>query len=305
MKCEACLELLEEYLDQELAEREASAVAEHLITCRSCSAESSTLAAEQEMFSHYDRELELPPTLWQQVAEATVSPVVTPVSGNGFIARVSSLLRVPAFSVSVATALALVIIAILLGSIYRRTQKPEPASASAGSGSPSRIPFRIDAAQKNQQQEAVDEVPRTNVAVISRRPKSKRPAEIKQRPIDQTDVLSSDFGYQDVDDQDTAKHLEQTQNLLRSIRNVQLNDNDQDIDVSYDKALSRRLLNENIVLRRDAEMKDKFPTKALLSDLEPLLLGIGNFADQSEADDVVAIEDPVKKSEIVAALIGY
>jgi predicted anti-sigma-YlaC factor YlaD len=59
MKCEACLELLEEYLDHELAEREASAVAEHLITCRACSAESSTLAAEQEMFSHYDRELEV------------------------------------------------------------------------------------------------------------------------------------------------------------------------------------------------------------------------------------------------------
>ena len=82
-------------------------------------------------------------------------------------------------------------------------------------------------------------------------------------------MLSSDFGYQDVDDQDTAKHIEQTQNLLRSIRNVQLNDSDQDIDVTYDKALSRRLLNENIVLRRDAEMKAKFPTKALLSDLEP------------------------------------
>jgi hypothetical protein len=118
-------------------------------------------------------------------------------------------------------------------------------------------------------------------------------------------VLSSDFGYQDVDDQDTAKHIEQTQNLLRSIRNVQLNDNDQDIDVSYDKALSRRLLNENIVLRRDAEMKDKFPTKALLSDLEPFLIDIANLPDQAKPDDVRAIKERVKKTEIVAALIGY
>jgi anti-sigma factor RsiW len=148
MKCEACLELLEEYLDHELAEREASAVTEHLITCRSCSAESSTLAAEQEMFSHYDRELEVSPALWRQVAEATVAPVVTSVSGNGFIGRLSSLLRVPAFSVSVATAVALVIIAILIGSVYRRTQTPEPASASAGSGSPSRMPFRMDAPKR-------------------------------------------------------------------------------------------------------------------------------------------------------------
>jgi hypothetical protein len=301
MKCEACLELLEEYLDRELAEREASEVAEHLITCRSCSAETSTLAAEQEMFSHYDRELKVRPALWRDVAERTVAPVETPVSGNGFVARLSSLLRVPAFSVSVATAVALVIIAILIGSVYRGTQKPEPTSASAGSGSP----LRMQAPQKNEQQEAVDEIPNKNVAVISRKPKSKRPAEIKRTPIDQTDVLSSDFGYQDVDDQDTAKHLEQTQNLLRSIRNVQLNDSDQDIDVSYDKALSRRLLNENIVLRRDAEMKDKFPTKALLSDLEPFLIDIANLPDQAKPDDVRAIKERVKKTEIVAALIGY
>jgi len=299
MKCEACLELLEEYLDRELAEREASEVAEHLITCRSCSAESSTLVAEQEMFSHYDRELEVPPALWRQVAEHTVAPVVTPVSGNGFVARFSSLLRVPAFSVSVVTAVALVIIAILIGSVYRGTQKSEPTSASAGS------PSRMDASQKNEQQRIVVEVPNKNVAVIGGRPKSKRLIEIKRTRIDQTDVLSSDFGYQDVDDQDTAKHLEQTQNLLRSIRNVQLNDSDQDIDVSYDKALSRRLLNENIVLRRDAEMKAKFPTKALLSDLEPFLIDIANLPDQAKPDDVRAIKERVKKTEIVAALIGY
>ena len=123
MKCEACLELLEEYVDHELAEREASVVAEHLITCRSCSAESSTLAAEQEMFSHYDRELEVPPSLWRHVAEATVAPVVTPVSGNGFVARLSSLLRVPAFSVSVATAC--VSHHRNTTECYRGTQKPE------------------------------------------------------------------------------------------------------------------------------------------------------------------------------------
>jgi hypothetical protein len=302
MKCEACLDLLDEYLDCELAEREASDVAEHLITCRSCSAESSTLAAEQEIFSHYDRELEVRPALWRQIAERTVAPVVTPVSANGFVARLSSLLRVPAFNVSIATAVALFIIAILIGSVYRGTKKPEPTSASAGSG----VPSRVDTSpQKNERQGAVDVVTNKNIAIISRKQKSKRQIEIKRMPIDQTDVLSSDFGYQDVDDQDTAKHLEQTQNLLRSIRNVQLNDSDQDIDVSYDKALSRRLLNENIVLRRDAEMKAKFPTKALLSDLEPFLIDIANLPDQAKPDDVRAIKERVKKTEIVAALIGY
>jgi Putative zinc-finger len=300
MKCDACLELLEEYLDCELAEREASEVSAHLITCRSCSAESTTLAVEQEMFSRYDRELELPPSLWRQVAERTVAPVVTPVSGNGFVGRLSNLLRAPAFNLSVATVVALVIIAILIGSVYRGVRQPEPTPVRAGSSSPS----RIEAPQMNEQQRTVEQASDEKVAV-GRKPKSRRPAEIKRTPMDQSDVLSSDFGYQDIDDQDTAKHIEQTQNLLRSIRNVQLNDSDQDIDVSYDKALSRRLLNENIVLRRDAEMKAKFPTKALLSDLEPFLIDIANLPDQAKPDDLRVIKERVNKTEIVAALIGY
>jgi hypothetical protein len=117
--------------------------------------------------------------------------------------------------------------------------------------------------------------------------------------------LSSDLGYLDVDDQDTAKHIEQTQNLLRSIRNVSVADGDEEIDVSYDKALSRRLLNENIVLRRDAEMKAKFPTKSLLADVEPLLIDIANLPDRARAEDVREIKERVQKTEIVAALMGY
>jgi len=75
--------------------------------------------------------------------------------------------------------------------------------------------------------------------------------------------------------------------------------------VTYDKALSRRLLNENVVLRRDAEMKAKFPTKTLLTDLEPFLIDIANLPDHARPEDVRAIKERVKKTEIVAALIDY
>jgi hypothetical protein len=64
-------------------------------------------------------------------------------------------------------------------------------------------------------------------------------------------------------------------------------------------------LNENIVLRRDAEMKAKYPTKMLLSDLEPLLIDIANLPDQAKPEEVRVIKDRVQKTEIVAALIGY
>ena len=92
---------------------------------------------------------------------------------------------------------------------------------------------------------------------------------------------------------------------MRSIKNLPVSDNDDEIDVSYDKALSRRLLNENVVLRRDAEMKAKFPTKMLLADLEPFLIDIANLPDHASAEDVRVIKERVQKTEIVAALLDY
>src|SRR5207249_1341612 len=89
-----------------------------------------------------------------------------------------------------------------------------------------------------------------------------KPASYKERPqpftnaslklparSNQTDV--SETALDDIDNKDTASHLEQAQNLLVSFRSIKYSDDDQEVDVSYEKAESRRLLNENIVLRRD------------------------------------------------------
>jgi hypothetical protein len=129
----------------------------------------------------------------------------------------------------------------------------------------------------------------------------------KPRPItrDNPGVISSESGLVDIDEQDTAQHIERTENLLRSIRNVPVSDTDDEIDVTYDKALSRRLLIENVVLRRDAEMKAKFPTKTLLADLEPLLIDIANLPDHAKPEELRAIKERVQKTEIVAALIDF
>jgi len=295
MKCELCLELLEEYFDGELAERESSEVAAHLVACSKCSAESSMLAAEQEMFSRYDRELEVPASLWGQIAERTV---VTRLPKNGFGSRFVSLFRVPSFGLALATAVALIVIG-LVGAAYIRSRK-SPTEKTTAIRTPT-----VTSDKEEPQQDKVTKPSGLNVLASHDHSKTKRSSTPKRAPIDQSDVLSSDFGYQDPDDKDTAKHIEETQNLLRSIRNVQVNDGDREIDVTYDKAVSRRLLNENIVLRRDAEMKAKFPTKALLSDLEPFLIDIANLPDQAKPEDVRAIKERVQKTEIVAALIGY
>jgi hypothetical protein len=136
--------------------------------------------------------------------------------------------------------------------------------------------------------------------------RSAKPQDLKpQRAEKPGDVLFTDAGYSDAEDKDTASHLEQAEKLLISVRSIQLSDDDQEVDVSYEKAESRRLLNDNIVLRRDAEMAGKFPAKSVLGSLEPFLIDIANLPDKAPAKDLRQIRDRVQKTEIVAELRGY
>jgi putative zinc finger protein len=300
MKCEVCVERLEEYLDGELPAEEQEQIGAHLITCADCSAKFGALTAEQELFAHYERDVDVPPFLWTRIAQHIVA------ANNGKRAGWRSYFFTTS---SLASASAILLIAVAIGVVYLMSRRlnppatvvkqPDPTLPRNGTDLIQARPKEVEAGSEMQpdQRQLLVSTPRQRRRV---RPAIKHIAE-----TDQSDVLSSDLGYLDIDDQDTAKHIEQTQNLLRSIRNVSVTDGDEEIDVSYDKALSRRLLNENIVLRRDAEMKAKFPTKALLADVEPFLIDIANLPDHARPEDVRVIKERVQKTEIVAALMGY
>jgi hypothetical protein len=240
--------------------------------------------AEHELFARYDRELEVSPFLWTRVAANTVAENHRPkVKGWAAI-----------FARPLASVIATVLLAIAVGIVYVISRRPEPNKAVADSSKPAPTQPKKEPEQRKPELVAAQPKPKHRVRPVT-----------NHAPADSCDVLSSDLAYLDMDEQDTARHLEQTQNLLRSIRNVPTTDSDEEIDVTYDKQLSRRLLNENIVLRRDAEMKAKFPTKTLLTDLEPFLIDIANLPDRARPEDVRAIKERVQKTEIVAALLGY
>ncbi len=224
------------------------------------------LSAEEELFARYDREIEVSPAVWAGIEERIVPVAET---SYGWWMKIA----------------AVVILTIGLGSVFLLTKEESTIPPVEPDQQ-----FAKFTPAKPQQEEA---------PILKRTKKPITP------PRDNPGVLSSDLAYLDIDDQDTANHLEQTQNLLRSIRNVNVSDGEEDIDVTYDKALSQRLLNENVVLRRDAEMRAKFPTKTLLADLEPLLIDIANLPDHARPEEVRAIKERVDKTEIVAALIEY
>src|SRR5690348_12197805 len=112
MKCEVCQELLEEYLDGELASHDREQVNEHLIACVECSENFAALTAEQDLFARYDREIEVPPFLWTRIAAHTVSERTAPK--RRWLA--------PSFAATIAVLL----LAIALGIVYLRSRPKSP-----------------------------------------------------------------------------------------------------------------------------------------------------------------------------------
>jgi hypothetical protein len=103
-------------------------------------------------------------------------------------------------------------------------------------------------------------------------------------------------------DFEIVRHAERAQLLLRSFRNMRLTVSNRALDVSYEKGQSRKLLYQNIALRRDAATRGDQSTAELLGTLEPILLDIAHLPDRAKPRDVRSIEQRMEKKEIVAAL---
>jgi hypothetical protein len=157
---------------------------------------------------------------------------------------------------------------------------------------------------------------RKTAVVVATLPRSRKP-EIKETLPDNTARLAEAVAERDQRitgvrrsapeaignfDLEVARHAERAELLLRSFRNVRLPATRSALDISYEKENARKLLYQNIALRRDALSRRDQPTTEILNKLEPILLDIANLPDRARARDVRSIERHMKKKEIVAAL---
>ncbi|HKQ76634.1 MAG TPA: hypothetical protein VJ810_23265 [Blastocatellia bacterium] len=123
--------------------------------------------------------------------------------------------------------------------------------------------------------------------------------DVVSRGLDQSLIAASLFT------PETIRHFEKAQLMLRSFRNVGVGKASRiraPIDLDYEKQLSRRLLYQNILLRRDAEMKGDLPAEEALSNLEPFLLDIANLPDKPSADELRGIRERLQRKELIASL---
>jgi len=310
MKCDDCLNLLETHVDGEATEHDSDQVRMHLAKCSSCEAEFEALTAETEMYARYDRELQVSPALWNGIAARIAEDRQTSTNQrSNFGEWLSGLFAIPSLRFAMPT-LALIAIAVVVGLAYWKTRpQPQPtvdrtARATGVTPSPTRDGNEVAAKPPDAQSQTPRDDrqgPARFVAANFKRPTTK-----VTRSSDQSDVLpDTDPENSDLETRDTASHLEQAQNLLTSFRNIKYSDTDEEVDVSFEKAESKRLLSENVLLRRDAEQTGKFPAKAMLGSLEPFLIDIANLPDKAKPADVREITDRVQRTEIVAELRGY
>jgi hypothetical protein len=100
---------------------------------------------------------------------------------------------------------------------------------------------------------------------------------------------------------ETIRHFEKAQLMLRSFRNASAAKASA-TDLAYERQLSRRLLYQNILLRRDAEMKGNMPAEEALSNLEPVLLDIANLPDNPAPGELGWIRERLQRKELIASL---
>jgi hypothetical protein len=116
---------LEVYLDGEAGERNGEHMREHLMKCARCSSALEALTAENELFAHYDRELEISPAVWSGItARIAADDNGAAKSKFSFSEWFAGLFAMPSFKFAM-PAVAFALIAIIVGVAYFRT-RPQP-----------------------------------------------------------------------------------------------------------------------------------------------------------------------------------
>ncbi|MFN2598231.1 MAG: anti-sigma factor, partial [Pyrinomonadaceae bacterium] len=137
MNCRDCEQLLEEYFDGELGARDRALVAAHLASCEACAATQESLAAEQSLYTAYERDLEISPRLWDGVA----ARIRDERSGGevGLLRKLSTwfapLLTVPRFSPALTAALVVAAIVLTVGVMKLAGSRTQPSTELARGGS--------------------------------------------------------------------------------------------------------------------------------------------------------------------------
>lgn len=304
-------------IDGELPSHEIAEVKEHLQECSDCrAAHESFLLLRTQLNSYVS-------TVDAAAIDAALAKIISPrhtyakpAVSRGWRERLAAFGLGDTFTPRFAGAAALVVLAVTIGIVallLRRESGEDLAQVSPSNpitaSSPEVVDVRKPQAQKpaSRQPNAPDKAEKpkptqTPARNIPRTPR-RRPETAPNYSAIEDNVATNN---QSLDGAEveliTARHLEQSELLLRSFRNVKAANGSKAPEVRYERQRAQKLLYQNMLVRREADAKGDVQVSELLGSLEPILLDIANLGDKPRNEEVVAIKERVERKSLVPLL---
>jgi Putative zinc-finger len=310
MNCEVCLPLVGEFFDGEVEARLVSEVRSHIASCASCSRYYESLQFSQDVYDKFLDDVKISESAWQgvhrRIQESKVTKRRGPFSGwfDWFV--------VPSFERAVValTLGSLVLLGIVTLRLVSRREKEELASSQ---------PTRVETQNRTDEHLPVEQA-QANKSKKPRRIAKPLENSFEKRSVvtaeavamlDQAAIFSREMESARSELEannsgtlktDVARHFEKTRLLLLSLKNTPAPETDTSVNLTYEKTLSRKLADNNSLLRLEMETAGDQSRADLLDRIEPLLIEIANMPDRASRDEVASISRRIERKDVVGLL---
>lgn len=286
-------EKISSLIDGELAQAEAREVERHVLTCTEC---------EQVKADFLN--------LRSQIAgfETAANPAITNRKLNRILSRGDRAsargLRWGWSAPAIAFA-TLVIVGTIIGLIWSLNTDSNQSVAHLPSPTPSPTVEKISQPEPEASPKEKEPNPEREPSAKPKKPlvRDPKPGEQFALVTEPADPIAAPERVRPADAQTlTAIHIEKSETLLVAFRNVRLNTATSDAEVAYERKRARQLVQQNMILRREADANGDVQIASLLESLQPILLDIANLPDKPDSNAVRTIRERVERKNIVPLL---
>lgn len=310
-------------IDGELAPADVSAVKQHLQECSECHQAHEAFLNLRSEIASYNSALDpaIVNSALAEVLSQTARNITQPTAASaGWRDRLAAALGTDRiFNPGFAAVAALVVLAIAIGAIalFRSRPQVDVAKTSAEPQTTAPVPSTsqpddqvADRGKPKGPRQRPQQLNKDSVKPAPAQTPERLPSQPRRRTItppsysgiDQTIASNAaPLRHADVEIL-TARHLEQSEMLLRTFRNVRPARGNQSPDVHYERQRAQQLLYQNMLIRREADVSGDVQLATLLGSLEPILLDIANLRSKPQNEEVNAIKDRVERKSLVPLL---
>ena len=282
-------------IDGELSATEAREVERHVVSCHECEQLRADFLSLRSQIASF--ESSLTPEVHNRALEKILAPERrVPVRG----------LQWSFGTQAVAFAALLIVVAIIGLVLYQSRNTPPNDSFAISQPSPSPAasvekPPAPDASPEPTRSPEQSAPSKDKKETNTPRKPVKRPLVREPKPGEQFAAIPERVRSADAETM-TAMHFEKSETLLRSFRNIRLNERSSAAEVRYERTRAKQLIFQNMMLRREADASGEAQISSVLENLEPILLDIANLPDRPDDDSVRVIRERIERKNIVALL---